>query len=46
MLSKPVNEKNFEFGLSSLHAWIRCFECYKLDIKKWQARQDHEKKIG
>ncbi|XP_071635291.1 uncharacterized protein [Temnothorax longispinosus] len=49
ILSKPINEKSFEFDLSSLHAWIRCFECclhlsYKLEIKKWQARQDHEKK--
>ncbi|KAG5881960.1 hypothetical protein JTB14_020524 [Gonioctena quinquepunctata] len=30
-------------GLSTLHAWIRFFECclhvgYKLNIKKWQAR--------
>lgn len=33
----------YEFGLSTLHAWIRCFECilhisYRLHIKKWQVR--------
>lgn len=49
ILRKPVNEKHLEFGLSSLHAWIRCFECclhlsYKLDIKKWQARTHDDKK--
>lgn len=45
-----VNEENLEFGISSLHAWIRCFECcihlsYKLDLKKWQARGAHDKEI-
>lgn len=42
------NEEHFGFGLSTLHAWIRCFECflhisYKLNIKKWQARSDEDK---
>ncbi|KAH9632262.1 hypothetical protein HF086_002897 [Spodoptera exigua] len=42
------NQDNFGFGLSTLHAWIRSFECflhisYKLDIKKWQARSSQEK---
>lgn len=42
------NQDNFSFGLSTLHAWIRSFECflhisYKLDIKKWQARSSEEK---
>lgn len=42
------NQDNFGFGLSTLHAWIRSFECflhisYKLDIKKWQARSSEEK---
>lgn len=35
---KP-NESLYEYGLSTLHAWIRIFECilqiaYKLDFKK------------
>ncbi|XP_047139099.2 uncharacterized protein LOC124815008 [Hydra vulgaris] len=37
-----VDESKLEYGLSTLHAWIRFFECflhlgYKLGIKKWQA---------
>lgn len=41
-------QEHFGFGLSTLHAWIRCFECllhisYKLDIKKWQARSNEDK---
>ena len=35
----PVS--NLEFGLSTLHCWIRCFECvlhlsYRLPLRKWQ----------
>lgn len=35
----------YKFGLSTLHAWIRSFECilhiaYRLPIKKWQIRED------
>jgi hypothetical protein len=37
------------YGISNLHAWIRCLECclhitYRLDIKKWQIRDEDEKK--
>lgn len=50
IVSRDVNENHLEFGISSLHAWIRCFECclhlsYKLDIKKWQARSERDKQI-
>lgn len=50
MLKKPIVESNLEFGISSLHAWIRMMECclhlsYKLSIKKWQARNDDKKII-
>lgn len=43
------DKNNFEYGLSSLHAHIRFFEClihisYRLNIKKWQVRDDAEKK--
>lgn len=39
----PLNTNMYEYGLSTLHAWIRCFECilhigYRLPIKKWQIR--------
>lgn len=48
ILQKEVKEDHLQFGLSTLHAWIRFFECclhisYKLDIKKWQARTAEEK---
>lgn len=50
VLTKKVNEKNLQFGMSTLHAWIRFFECclhlsYKLGIKKWQARTVEEKNL-
>ncbi|XP_067622258.1 uncharacterized protein [Eurosta solidaginis] len=39
----PLNTKMYEYGLSTLHAWIRCFECilhiaYRLPIQKWHVR--------
>ncbi len=50
MLANEINVDNLRFGLSTLHAWIRCFECllhliYKLNTQKWQSRKDDEKKI-
>lgn len=46
--SKVVNDEFYSFGLSSLHAWIRCFECllhisYNMSFKKWSARSQSEK---
>ena len=40
---RQVDYSTFAFGLSTLHAWIRFFECilhvaYRMDFKKWQAR--------
>ena len=48
--SSAINIENYCFGLSTLHAWIRTFECllqiaYKLQIKKWQIRDQNEKKL-
>lgn len=39
----PKNDDLFKYGLSTMHSWIRCFECvlhisYRLPIKKWQVR--------
>lgn len=50
LLSKPVKESNFCFGLSTLHAWIRCFECiihvaYNLPFKSWSARSEEQKTL-
>lgn len=47
---RKIDESNLRFGLSTLHAWIRLFECllhlsYKLEIKKWQARSTDDKQI-
>ena len=44
MVSQRSDSVNmFKFGLSTLHAKIRCMECilhiaYRLDFKKWQAK--------
>lgn len=43
-----ANRNNLGFGLSTLHAWIRSFECllhisYRLEIKKWQVRDAADK---
>lgn len=50
MLQRPINKDRFEFGISSLHAWIRFFECclhvaYKLEIQKWQGRKEDKENI-
>lgn len=42
-LSRDINDSNLQFWLSTLHSWIRFFECilhigYRMPIKKWQAR--------
>ena len=44
----PVQEDNFRFGLSTLHAWIRMFEyiihiAYRMELKKWRVTNDEEK---
>ncbi|XP_050312211.1 uncharacterized protein LOC126747535 [Anthonomus grandis grandis] len=49
---KIADESRFQFGLSSLHAWIRFFECllhlsYKMEFKQWQARgQENKEKLA
>jgi len=45
---KP-KENNLKYGISPLHCWIRFFEFvlhvgYKIDIKKWQIRDEKDKK--
>lgn len=47
-LRSVINKDYLKLGLSTLHAWIRFFECllhlaYKQCIKKWQARSAEEK---
>jgi len=50
MRNKKLIVENYKFGLSTLHAWIRFFECllhisYRLHAKKWQIRTEQDKKI-
>ncbi|KAF0300872.1 hypothetical protein FJT64_000360 [Amphibalanus amphitrite] len=45
---RPVT--NLEYGISSLHCWIRVFEAilrisYRLPFKKWTARTPEQKKV-
>ena len=44
----PTNKSSLNFGLSSLHAWIRFMEyflhlAYRLKVQKWQSRKSSEK---
>lgn len=50
VLHVEVDKKQFKFGLSILHAWIRLLEsilhlAYKLPLQKWQARGPHDKEV-
>lgn len=43
------NQNALKFGLSALHAYIRCFECilhisYRLQIKRWDMRGETNRK--
>lgn len=45
---RTSDEAQYDYGLSTLHAWIRCFECmlhiaYRLDIQKWQVSTEADK---
>ncbi|XP_041968507.1 uncharacterized protein LOC121725559 [Aricia agestis] len=47
---KHNNEEIHQYGLSSLHCWIRCMECllhiaYRMDFKKWSGRGEDQQKI-
>lgn len=50
VINRPTNSENYRFGLSTLHCWIRFFECllhigYRLPIKMWQVRGPQNKSI-
>ena len=49
IIKMDITTDNLRFGISTLHAWIRFFECclhlsYKLTTEKWQARREEYKK--
>lgn len=50
VLKRPVNTETYAFGLSTLHGWIKSFECllhiaYKLHYKKWRVNKNDKKNI-
>lgn len=50
VLNKVPNAENYRFGLSTLHCYIRFFECllhiaYRLPIKSWQVKGNEHKEI-
>ena len=47
---KTKKTEHYRFDLSTLHSWIRFFECllhisYRLPFKKWQEREEENKKL-
>lgn len=45
---EPLDSTRLQYGLSTLHAWIRSLECilhiaYRLDIKSWQVKGEEAK---
>ncbi|KAL4705931.1 hypothetical protein ACJJTC_017513 [Scirpophaga incertulas] len=48
--SKPENKDAYQYGLSTLHAWIRCMELilhvsYNLPFQKWSATTPENKRL-
>ncbi|XP_036347841.1 uncharacterized protein LOC118757218, partial [Rhagoletis pomonella] len=48
--NKIPNPDHYKFGLSTLHCWIRFFECllhiaYRLPFKTWQVRMENKAKF-
>ena len=46
--SRPENENSYQYGLSTLHAWIRCMEMilhisYNLSFQTWVATSEEKK---
>lgn len=47
---RHVDDSKYDYGLSTLYAWIKCLECllhigYRLDVRKWRINNKEEKKI-
>lgn len=48
LLRKQYSKAPFQFGISVLHSYLRCYEyllhiSYKMDLQKWQARGNEAK---
>lgn len=49
-VKKKDKIESYQYGISTLHAWIRFMECilhlaYHLPFRKWSARNDEDKKL-
>ena len=47
--ARPAQVERYQLGLSTMHAWIRCFElvihvAYRLEVKQWQVKTVVDKK--
>lgn len=47
--ARPENENSYQYGLSTLHAWIRCMEMilhisYNLSFRTWSATSEEKKR--
>lgn len=50
VFEREVDEECLKYGLSTLHGWIKCFECiihiaYKLPIKTWRSAGEEQNDI-
>jgi hypothetical protein len=48
--ARPENENAYQYGLSTLHAWIRCMEMilhisYNLSFQTWSATSEEKKRL-
>ena len=48
--SRPENENSYQYGLFTLHAWIRCMEMilhisYNLSFQTWAATSEEKKRL-
>lgn len=49
-MQRTIDERHLQYGLSTLHAWIKTFEClihiaYRMPLKCWQVRGEENKRI-
>lgn len=49
-IPRSSEDIHLKYGISSLHAWIKCFECilhiaYRLPFKQWRKQKPEEKEL-
>ena len=49
--ARPVRTDTYQYGLSTMHAWIRVFECvihvsYRLTVKTWAVGSKHKDAVS